>query len=113
MTFIDVFYQGEDLGEVQHLEADPTTTVAALKPLLHAKHRCDENSLLFLEDEDEPLDDAVAISSLVCSGGLKLHFHRQRRLDVTVVFNGEEVSKRFSPAATVARVKRWAAKAAV
>jgi hypothetical protein len=110
MTLIDVFYQGEDLDEVQHLEADPTTTVATLKPLLHAKHGCDENSFLFLEDEDEPLDDTVAIASLVCSGGLKLHFHRQRHVDVTVVFNGEEVSKRFSPAATVARVKRWAAK---
>lgn len=110
MTLIDVFYQGEDLDDVQHMDADPDTTVAQLKSLLHAKHGCDETSHLFLEEEDDPLENEVIISDLVCSGGLKLHFHRQRRVDVTVAFNGEEGSKRFSPAATVARVKRWAAK---
>ena len=109
MKFIDLFYQGEGLGEVQHLEIAPDATVAVLKTRLVERHGLPPDVLAFLEDEDEPVGDDVPLKEPATRRGLKLHFHRRRHVRVTVTFNGKTVERLFGPGTTIARVKRWAA----
>ena len=109
MTSIDVFYQGEGLGEVKHLEIETDATFAVLKARLAEKHGFHLDVLVFLEDEDDPIADLAEIAKHATPQGLKVHLHRLRRVKVTVTFNGKTVEGEFSPSATVARVKRWAA----
>ena len=109
MKSIDLFYQGEGVGEVEHLELEPEATFAVLKAHLVEKHKISVDALLFIEDEDEPIDEGVLLKDRATAKGLKVHIHRCRHVEVTVTFNGETVERRFPPSATVARVKRWAA----
>ena len=109
MRAIDVFYQGEGLGEVKHLEIEPGATFAVLKARLTEKHGFRLDVLVFLEDEDEPIGDLAAITEHATPQGLKVHLHHLRQVKVTVTFNGKTVERLFSPSATVTRVKRWAA----
>ena len=109
MNSIDLFYQGEELGEIKHLEIEPDATFAVLKARLAEKHDLRPDVLVFLEDEDEPIGDDVALKEHATLKGLKVHLHRLRQVKVTVTFNGKTVERLFGPSATVARVKRWAA----
>jgi len=109
MKFIDLFYQGEGVREIAHLELESDATVGTLKARLAEKHGAFDGALVFLENEDEPLSDAVRVAERASDKGLKVHIHRCRHVEVTVTFNGETVEWRFSPSATIARVKRWAA----
>ena len=106
---IDLFYQGEGLGEIEHLEIEPGTTFADLKARLIEKHGGAPDALLFAEDEDDPLDDAQTVMDRAGRKGLKLHFHRCRHITAAVTYNGETINRKFAPGATIARVKRWAA----
>lgn len=109
MQLIDIFYQGEDIQELDHLEVCADHSVAAVKALLIAKHGLAADILLFLEDRDEPLDDILIVREHAGPTGIKAHVHRCRHVEVAVTFNGETVHHRFSPATTIARVKQWAA----
>lgn len=109
MKTIDLFYQGEGVTEIEHLEIEPDSTFADIKARLIAKHGCAHDALLFLEDEDDPLDDAVKVKERDTGKGLKLHLNRCRQIAVSVCYNGETIDRKFAPGATVARVKRWAA----
>ena len=109
MTILDVFYQGEDLQDIQHLELDASSTFAKFKKLICEKYGISDDIHVFLEDSEDPVDDHNCMSDFGDKSGLKLHFHRRHRIEVCVSFNGEEVSRRFSPSATISRVKRWAA----
>jgi hypothetical protein len=109
MASIDIFYQGEGLLDIQHLEVAPEATFGVVKALLLERHAGLENALLFVEEEEEPIEDAVCVKDRALATGLKIHLHRCRYVETTVAFNGHQVERRFSPAATVARVKHWAA----
>lgn len=109
MKSIDLFYQGEGVGEIEHIELEPDATFAVLKARLVEKHKIPLDALLFIEDEDEPIDERVLLKDRATAKGLKVHIHRCRHVEVTVTFNGETVQRRFPPSATVSRVKRWAA----
>lgn len=109
MTSINIFYQGEGIRGIEHLEVDPNQTFAGIKDLIIEKHNLETDVLLFLEDSDEPLDELLVVNSHVGHAGIKAHLHRCRHIEVAVNFAGETVHHRFSPGATVARVKRWAA----
>ncbi|MFZ5610270.1 MAG: hypothetical protein ACOY99_11760 [Pseudomonadota bacterium] len=109
MKSIDLFYQGEGVGEIEHIELEPDATFAVLKARLVEKHKVPFDALLFIEDEDEPIDEGVHLKDRATAKGLKVHIHRCRHVEVTVTFNGETVERRFPPSTTVARVKRWAA----
>lgn len=110
MKSIDLFYQGEGLGEIKHLEIEPDATFKHLKSHLAKMHGFASDVLIFLEDEDDSVGDDVPLVKHASKKGLKVHIHRCRHVIVTVTFNGEAVDRRFGPGATVARVKRWAAK---
>lgn len=109
MKSIDIFYQGEGIIEIAHVELEPEATFAALKACLIEKHRVPHDALLFIEDEDEPENEGVLVKERATVKGLKVHIHRCRHIEVTVTFNGETAEGRFPPSATIARVKRWAA----
>jgi hypothetical protein len=109
MTSIDIFYQGEGIREIEHIEVGPDHTFGALKALLAERHGLQGELLIFLEDSDEPLDETVIVREHVSPTGLKAHLHRCRHIEVDVRFNNEMAHHRFGPAATIARVKRWAA----
>lgn len=110
MPLVDIFYQGEGLDDIQHLELDETSTISEFKKLIYQKHHLTGTFYIFREDSDELIDDVVCLSELCGDSKLKIHFHRHRRIEVCVSFNGEEVGKKFSPSATVNRVKHWAAR---
>lgn len=109
MNTIDLFYQGEGLGEIEHFAIEADATFAAVKARLIEKHGIAADALLFAEDEDDPLDDDARVGDRACAAGLKLHLNRCRRVEVAVTFNGETVDRHFAPSATIVRVKQWAA----
>jgi len=109
MTSIDVFYQGEGLCDVEHIEVGSDHSFGDIKALIIEKHGLGTDVLVFLEDCDEPLDEAQTVREHAGAAGVKAHLHRCRHIEVAVTFNGETVHHRFGPGTTVARVKRWAA----
>jgi hypothetical protein len=109
MASIDIFYQGEGLREIEHIEFGPDDSFSTLKALLIEKHGLKGDVLLFLEDSDEPIDETLIVREHVGPAGVKAHLHRCRHIEVDVRFNSETAHHRFGPGATIARVKRWAA----
>jgi hypothetical protein len=109
MDRIDVFYQREGSQEQQHIEADAGMPLADLLALLVKKHGLDAGVVVFIEDQDEPADEATLKCECHRLGNSPIHLHRCRHVAVAVTFNGETVRQEFAPGATVARVKRWAA----
>jgi len=109
MNTIDLYYQGEGIGRIEHIELEPDATFAAVKARLAGLHGIAADTLIFVEDEEEPVADTARVKDLAGAKGLKVHLGRCRRVEVQATFNGETVGRRFPPSATVARVKRWAA----
>jgi hypothetical protein len=109
MESIDVFYQGEGLTEIEHIEFPKDEAFAALKIHLAKKHGWSEDIFIFMEDEDEPVDEKKHVHHCAGPAGVKVHVHRCHKVEVKVTFNGETEPHKFSPSATVNRVKRWAA----
>ncbi len=109
MKIIDIFYQAEGLREIAHLEVGAEENFAALKEAIGKKHDLGGETFIFLEDADEPADLKKAAHGPDMKGGLKVHVHRCRHVQVSVTFNGETVQHPFAPSATIARVKKWAA----
>jgi len=109
MRLVDLFYQGEGIRDIEHLEIEPEATFADVKKLLGSKHTLPPAAWLFIEDEDDPIEDALRVSDRAGPKGIKVHVHGCRHVTVTVTFNNETIERRFSPGATVSRVKSWAA----
>jgi hypothetical protein len=109
MASIDIFYQGEHIREIEHIEIDDCSSVGAVKMMILEKHGGEAALFVFEEDSDEALGEAIVVATLDCTAGLKLHLHRCREVEVTVTFAGETVHHAFRPGATIARIKRWAA----
>ena len=103
MKIIDLFYQGEGVAEIEHLEIEPDTTFADIKARLIDKHGGAVDALLFAEDEDDPLDDAQTVKDRAGGKGLKLHLHHCRHITVAVTYNGETIDRKFAPGTTIAR----------
>lgn len=108
---VDVFYQGEGIREIEHIEIGSHHSFSDLKAELASKHGMgtEPEVLMFIEDRDEPIDGDVLVREHAEACIIKIHVHRCRHIEVTVTFNGETVEHRFGPGTTIARVKRWAA----
>jgi hypothetical protein len=109
MKTIDIFYQAEGLREIAHLECGADENYTALKEAIGNKHGLGNDAFIFLEDADEPVDLKEATLKPDAKGGIKVHVHRCREVKVSVTFNGETVNHPFTPATTIAKVKKWAA----
>ena len=107
MKIIDIFYQGEGLGEIGHFTIEADATFAVVKAKLSEKHDLAADVLLFAEDKDSPLDDKERVGDHAGASGLKLHFSSCHRIKVYITFNGATVDNDFAPGTTVASVKRW------
>jgi hypothetical protein len=108
---IDFYYQGEGIRRLERIEIAPDVSFAIVKSLIAGKHGVEGDALLFLEDQDEPIDDALIVGEHVGDAGVKAHLHRCRRVEVFAIFNGRRLQHHFGPGTTVAKVKRWAATA--
>jgi hypothetical protein len=64
METIDIFYQGHGLREIEHIEARPDHTIAVIKEILIEKHSFEGDTLIFLEDQESPLEDYIVIKEL-------------------------------------------------
>lgn len=109
MSKIDVFCQGEGLKGINYLEVDLGFTFGELKVLLHKLHGIALDVLVFVEGEGKPLDENALVKDYIIETGVKVHFHRCREVKVMVAYNAKTVEGLFSPATTVANVRRWAA----
>ena len=111
MNAIQILLQGECIPDIQVVELGIDDTV---KDLLEAaaKFRSDEiegEFLAFVEGGDEPIADGNKLPENKDRQPVPIHVHRCRRVVVTVTFNGQNKGHEFSPAKTVADVKKFAA----
>ena len=109
MNSVDLFCQGEGVGEMVHIEFALDSSFADLKAHLTEKFQISDDVLLFIEDKDEPIDESVLVKDYATATGLKIHIHRCRHIKVMVMYIGKTVECHFPPGTTVSRVKRWAA----
>jgi hypothetical protein len=106
---ISWLHQGEEIREIAHFEANAEHSFAAIKIAIIEKHGLAKETLIYLEDRDEPVDENCLVRDHAGHSGIKAHLHRCRHVKVAVTFNGETVHHRFGPSTTVTRVKTWAA----
>jgi hypothetical protein len=116
---IDIFIQGEGLNDILvATSALHHTAGSALVEIISGTGRND--LLLFVEDHACPISPDTLIEELLPLGAesgtsicsLRLHLSCCHHIDVSVRFNGETATRRFSPSATIARVHHWAARRA-
>jgi len=103
----EIFVEGEGLPEVQAIRIpaggsgrEIVVAVAAMGgfPV--------EEGLLFVEDSEEPLDQAVAV--LEDATRRMHHVHRVRTVEVSVYYQDRPETKRFSPSTRIQRILDWA-----
>lgn len=109
MKPIDIFYQGENIAEIQHLEVAAAITFGELRVRLVTQHGLPPDTLLFVENDERPVENAVSVAGRGGERGLTVHAHRCRHVNVAVTFNNKTAEHLFSPATTVGHVKQWMA----
>lgn len=109
MKTIDVYYQGEGINGIEHLEIASNQSLTNAKILISEKHGLQDDIILFLEDCEDLLDVSEVVDTYAGQAGIKAHVHRCRHIEVSVSFASDTVHHRFGPGTTIAHVKRWAA----
>lgn len=109
MKKINVFYQGEGVTALEHIEIPDHEAFGTLRAEIAKKHGLGCEAGLFIEDDTEPVGDDVLVASKAGRAGVKVHVHRCREVKVTVHFKDKSVHDKFAPGMTVARIKQWAA----
>jgi hypothetical protein len=109
MKKIDVYYQGQGIAALEHIEIGEHESFGTLRVLIGEKHGLGGDACLFIEDEVEQIADEVPIASRAGRAGVKVHIHRCRQVAVTVHFKDKSVHEKFAPGRTVGRIKQWAA----
>jgi hypothetical protein len=113
MKKIEVFLQVEGGKDIVLVHVPQGGSV---RDLLHVakehgpEFREDDAIMVFIEDMDEAVELDVLLEDAGISHRGHVHVHRCHRVEVSVNFNGMRVSDSFPPSATVARIKKWAAK---
>jgi len=103
---MDVFVQCGGVRKLRLFKLESDLTVAALRRQMAGDIEGLAQCQIFMEGDDSPLGDEHAIDS---TGGVAyVHVNRCRRVEVTVRFSGHKVKRDFSPAQTLAHVRRWA-----
>jgi hypothetical protein len=104
---VEIIVEGEGLAEVETIRLEEGSAGRELVAAVAVKGGFPaEEGLLFLEDCEEPLDDALVIAEE--NSGKVHHVHRARQIEVSVFYQGRQLEKRFSPATRVQRVLDWA-----
>lgn len=66
-----------------------------------------DDVLIFIENQDEPLSAVVVIEEIVPADRC-FHAHRCRHVAVSVTYNQKTIAGDFSPATTIGRLREWA-----
>ncbi len=112
MQDIEIFVQGEGRPTISLIRVKQDATIEELVVAAIAQgayHVTNgDQCLVSLEEADEPFTPGVTLTSAGIHHRSRVHLHRCRKIEVTVSFNGQDKSRAFSPAATIARVTKWA-----
>lgn len=103
---VEVMVEGEGLAEVEIVRVRQGSVVGEIVAAIAAKSGfAVAEGLLFVEDEEEPLDLALVV---VKEMSRKVHHvHRARQIEVAVYYKDQREDRRFSPSARVQRVLDW------
>ena len=109
----EIFLQSEGHTGTRVVEIEITATVRDLVEGAQAQGLVlHEDLVLFTEGADtEHLVSEVEerlLSELLIGHGSKLHFHRSRRIPVTVRFDAGSIAQSFRPGTTIQHIKHWA-----
>jgi len=106
---IELFVQGEGIRDIVLIKAKKG---GAVRDILVAAREAGlsvvEGVVLWIEDEESPIDLDAPIASTQIRHLGRVHLHRCRKVAVNVTFNGVQKAETFPPATTMKRVKRWA-----
>ncbi|AUW47159.1 hypothetical protein [Rhizobium leguminosarum] len=110
MNKITLFVQFEASPNIELIELSDTATFAEL--ILAATERglpddVQRDALIFIEEKDEALETDLSLTKQGVKHKDRVTIHRCRRVEVSVAFNARLEQRKFNPAATVGRVKRW------
>jgi len=109
---IEVYVHGEGVADLKLIKINEADTVAELLKKAHEAGiktaEGDEKIIVTLEDEDDEKHHGHGAESCGIKHHGHVHCHRCHRVAVTVIYNGKEKSKEFAPAATGAKIKKWA-----
>ena len=75
------------------------------------QHENGEETLVFLDNHDEPLEPGQRLRECGVGHRHLLHCHSCRRVEVKAHYNGAVKERAFAPSARVSRVLKWAASA--
>jgi len=108
---IEIFLQGEGIREVTLIRIPADSTVRKL--IEYAKTQGgiavgEEELLVFLEDQDEPLRLDAKLKDVGISHRHRIHCHRCRHVKVSVNFNQGTKERSFSSSTTIKKIKKWA-----
>ena len=111
MDEIEVFLQGEGIPKVVIMKVPQGGTVQDVLTAAAAQMSMAQGQeyFVFLEDGDEILSLSATLEACGIRHHGQVHIHRCRRVEVTVNFNGQTKELQFAPAATIQRIKKWAA----
>lgn len=108
---VELFVQGEGIGEVALIRVPHDATIREV--ILKTKSDCgieaqEEEIIALIEDGDEEILLNAKLIEVGIGHRHRVHFHRCRRVEVSVNFNGVTKKQPFSPSTTIAKIKRWA-----
>lgn len=105
----EVFLQGVGVHDITLLRIPQSGRVADILAAGRAAGLAVPDDVsVYIEDEDVALSLESLLSTTAIRHRCRVHVSRCRRVDVSVTFNGRQISEAFPPAATMKRVKRWA-----
>jgi hypothetical protein len=114
---LQVFVQGEGLGEIRLVKASSNTTVDGLIQEIAAKFGGEfaaavagGGMTVTLEDDDKVIRLTESLEKAGIRDRSRVHIHRCRKVKVSVNFNEKTATDDFPPSTTVGKVKKWADK---
>lgn len=106
-----VFYQLEGSREIHSLEAKDDESIILIIERAVGGHLKVEEVAIFEEGCETQLTEELLKALLSSKKHPRFHFHRCRRVDASVTYNGRTLTHNVSPSTTLALVKDWADKA--
>jgi hypothetical protein len=110
---IELFVQGEGIGEVALIHVPHDATVHQVFRKMKAEcgiEAREEEIIALIEDQDEEIGLHAKLIEVGIGHRDRMHFHRCRRINVSVNFNGAAKKRALSPSTTITKIKRWADK---
>jgi hypothetical protein len=107
MKQIDILLQGADIADIEIISLPAGSTYTdLLDEAARRREGGDGEFLIFLEDEEDPVEPKRKIAPSEPGRPHRVHVHRCRRIEVETSFNGESKAMSFAPGVTVGTAKR-------